>query len=161
MIRKMTEQDSLKILEIYKMGLNTRNATFETEVPLWSQWDKNHLKHSRFVFIEHGSLLGWVALSPVSSRKAYRGVAEVSIYVDTNFLGQGIGLQLMDELIRSSEENGIWTLSSSIFPENLATLRLHEKFGFKVIGKREKIAQLDGKWKDTIILERRSKKIGM
>jgi len=154
----MTGRDSVRVLEIYKMGLDTRNATFETEVPSWTDLDMKHLAHSRFVYSENEKVLGWVALSLVSTRSAYSGVAEVSIYIDTDFKGRGIGSQLMEKVIQSSEVQGIWTLFSSIFPENKATLRLHKKFGFRVIGFREKIAKLDGKWRDTILLERRSQK---
>jgi len=161
MIRAMTYQDSSRVLEIYKMGLDTRNATFETDVPSWTDWDIKHFKHSRFVYVENEEMLGWIALSPVSTRKAYEGVAEVSVYIDTNTLGKGIGSKLMDKAIISSEEHLIWTLYSSIFPENTATLKLHEKFGFRIIGTRENIAKLDGKWRDTILLERRSKVIGI
>ncbi|MBN2614802.1 MAG: N-acetyltransferase [Bacteroidales bacterium] len=158
MIREMKTEDNRAVLNIYKMGLETRNATFETEVPSWQDWDNRHLNHSRFVCVEHEKVLGWAALSPVSSRHAYRGVAEISIYIDPLFFRKGIGSQLMERTIASSEENGIWSLYSSIFPENKATLRLHEKFGFRIIGTREKIAQLDGKWRDTLLLERRSNK---
>ncbi len=156
MIRQITSEDSERIIDIYQMGIETRNATFETQVPSWAEWDSRHLSHSRFVYIEGGVVQGWVALSPVSSRSAYRGVAEISIYIDTAAQGKGIGSLLMNKVIASSEEHGIWTLFSSVFPENTATLKLHEKFNFRVIGKREKIAQLDGKWRDTILLERRS-----
>lgn len=157
MIREMTNQDGNSVLEIYKQGIDTRNATFETEVPLWVDWDNKHLTHSRFVYTENGKVLGWAALSAVSARPSYKGVAEISIYIATDFQGKGIGSQLMEAIIQSSEENGIWTLYSSIFPENTATLKLHEKFGFRIIGVREKIARLDGKWRNTILLERRSK----
>jgi phosphinothricin acetyltransferase len=157
----MTAQDSARVLEIYKMGLETRNATFETNVPSWSDWDSNHISHSRFVYVDNDKILGWVALSPYSKRLVYRGVAEVSIYVDTHAHRKGIGSSLMDQVIKSSEEQGIWTLCSSVFSTNTATLKLHEKFGFRVIGFREKIARLDDTWKDTILLERRSKKTGI
>lgn len=160
MIREMIRKDAQRILEIYKMGLDTRNATFETKVPAWSDWDLKHHKHSRFVYLQDDRILGWAALSPVSAREVYSGVAELSIYIDTNCLGKGIGSKLMEKLIGSSEENGIWTLQSSVFPENTATLKLHEKFDFRILGKRERIAPLDGKWRDTVILERRSKKTG-
>lgn len=156
----MMNQDSSRVLEIYQMGLDTRNATFETAVPSWNDWDTKHLKHSRFVYLDGDKILGWIALSPVSTRLVYEGVAEVSIYVDTNFSGKGIGSKLMKKMIESSEKHGIWTLYSSIFPENLATLKLHDKFGFRVIGARERIAKLDGKWRDTLLLERRSKVTG-
>lgn len=158
MIREMQTEDSTAVLDIYKMGIETRNATFETEVPSWQQWDNSHVHHSRFVFLDKGKVMGWSALSPISERCVYRGVAEISIYVDTRFSGKGIGSKLLERTIASSEENEIWSLYSSVFPENKATLRLHEKFGFRVIGYREKIAQLDGKWRDTLLLERRSNK---
>lgn len=161
MIREMNPNDSTRILEIYKMGLDTRNATFETNVPSWTDWDSKHLEHSRFVYVENDKILGWVALSPVSTRKVYEGVVEVSVYIDTNSLGKGIGSKLMERVIISSEMHGIWTLYSSVFPENTATLKLHDKFGFRIIGIREKIAQLDNIWRDTVLLERRSKKIGI
>jgi phosphinothricin acetyltransferase len=157
MIREMQQADSFRVLEIYSMGLETRNATFETTLPSWKEWDSKHLSHSRLVF-EEDNVEGWAALTPFSARKVYQGVAEVSIYVANGFRGKKIGSALMDQIIISSEFNGIWTLVSSVFPENEATLRLHEKFGFRIIGKRERIARLDGKWRDTILLERRSSK---
>jgi phosphinothricin acetyltransferase len=158
MMREMQQSDSKSVLEIYRMGLETRNATFETTVPSWQEWDTKHLPHTRFVFEENGIVAGWTALSPFSARNVYRGVAEVSIYVADGFRGKKIGSSLMEQVVISSELNGIWTLVSSIFPENEATLRLHKKFGFRIIGKRKRIAQLDGKWRDTILLERRSPK---
>ena len=161
MIREMNEHDSQRILEIYKMGLDTKDATFETEVPSWADWDLKHYIHSRFVYVDNTTILGWVALSSVSSRKVYEGVAEVSVYIDTNFLRKGIGSGLMEKVILSSEEQGIWTLYSSVFSDNIATIKLHIKYGFRVIGTREKIAQLDTEWRDTTILERRSKKVGI
>jgi phosphinothricin acetyltransferase len=154
----MLQSDSESVLEIYRMGLETRNATFETKVPSWKEWDSRHLTHSRFVSEDGGAVNGWVALSPFSDREVYKGVAEVSIYVADGFRGMNIGLMLLGTVIDSSEANGIWTLVSSVFPENDATLKLHAKFRFRVVGKREKIAKLDGKWRDTILLERRSTK---
>jgi len=156
MIREMLQDDSDRVLEIYRMGLDTRNATFETTVPSWHEWDSKHLIHSRFVSEENGTIVGWAALTPFSAREVYRGVAEVSIYVSTDFRRKKIGSGLMKQIIESSESNGIWTLFSSVFPENEATLKLHQKFGFRVIGTRERIARLDGKWRDTVLLERRS-----
>ena len=161
MIREMIPNDSTRVLEIYKMGLDTSNATFETNVPSWIDWDSKHLNHSRFVYLESDKILGWIALSPVSTRKVYEGVVEVSVYIDTNILGKGIVSKLMEKVIISSEMHGIWTLYSSVFPENVATLKLHDRFGFRVIGTREKIAKLDNKWRDTVLLERRSKKTGI
>lgn len=157
----MTTDDALHVLEIYKMGVETRNATFETEIPSWKEWNLKHHVHCRFVYTENNIVLGWVALLPVSTRKAYQGVAELSIYIDTYEHGKGIGSFLMEKLIQSSEEKGIWTLYSSIFPENKATMKLHQKFGFRIIGTRERIAQLDGKWRDTVLLERRSNIVGL
>jgi len=159
MIRKMHPGDSQRVLEIYKMGLETRNSTFETMAPSWQEWDSKHLSHSRFVSEQEGIITGWAALTPFSARDVYKGVAELSIYVAADFRGRGIGSALMEEIVISSEANGIWTLVSSVFPENESTLRLHKKFGFREIGRREKIAQLDGIWRDTILLERRSNKI--
>jgi L-amino acid N-acyltransferase YncA len=156
MVREMVQSDKERVLAIYKMGLDTRNATFETKVPSWQEWDQRHLTHSRFVFVDNSDILGFIALSPVSAREAYRGVAEVSVYVDGYQQGKGIGSFLMDRVIRSSVENGIWTLVSVIFPENDATLKLHQKFGFRIVGRRERIAMLDGCWRDTLLLERRS-----
>ena len=160
MVREMRSTDGVKVLEIYKMGIETRNATFETVLPTWDEWNSKHLQHSRFAYESEGVIVGWAALSPVSQRFVYRGVAEVSIYVDVNWAGKGIGSALMAKIISSSEKNGIWTLQSSVFPENKATLKLHEKFGFRVVGKRERIACLDGVWRDTLIFERRSKMVG-
>ena len=154
----MLQSDCERVLEIYRMGLETRNATFETNVPSWKEWDSKHLNHTRFVSEEKGVVTGWVALTPFSGREVYRGVAEISIYIAEGFRGKNIGTDLMEKVISSSEENGIWTLVSSVFPENIATLKLHAKFGFRVIGKRKRIAKLDGKWRDTILLERRSHK---
>jgi phosphinothricin acetyltransferase len=156
MVREMLNDDSPRVLEIYRMGLETRNSTFETRVPSWQEWNTKHITHSRFVSEVNGLVAGWAALTPFSSREVYKGVAEVSIYVATDYRGMKIGSELMEHLIASSESNGIWTLFSSVFPENEATLRLHEKYGFRVIGRREKIAMLDGLWRDTILLERRS-----
>ena len=161
MIREMNDQDGARVLEIYIQGLETRSATFETEVPSWNEWDIKHIKHSRLVYTDNERIIGWAALSQGSTRKVYSGVAEISIYIDTLFVNKGIGSLLMDELIKSSEKHGIWTLFSSVFPENLGTIKLHKKFGFKTIGIREKIAKLDNKWRDTILLERRSKVIGL
>ena len=155
----MKNTDAKRVLEIYKMGLETGNATFETSIPSWGIWNKNHLSHSRLVYEENGKILGWAALAPVSGRKVYKGVAEISVYIDTEFRGRGIGYRLLNSLIKSSEQNGIWTLTSSVFPENKATFRLHQKTGFRIVGVREKIAEHHGSWRDTVIFEKRSKKI--
>ena len=157
----MKKSDGPSVLEIYADGLKTRMATFETKIPTWAQLDQKWHKHSRFVYEQKGQVVGWVALNPVSNREVYRGVAEVSIYVTKGTLGKGIGSELLHRVIQSSEQNGIWTLYASMFPENTATLRLHQKFGFRKVGIRERIACLDGVWRDTLIMERRSKTVGV
>lgn len=159
-IREMTPDDVEAVLAIYAYGLRTRNATFETTVPSWSAWDANHFDVCRLVFERDERVVGWAALSPMSRRDCYRGVAEVSIYVAEGFSGQGIGSTLLQKVIESSEENGIWTLFASVFPENDATVQLHLRHGFRELGTRRRIAQLDGVWRDTLILERRSEKVG-
>ncbi|MCP9200632.1 GNAT family N-acetyltransferase [Gramella sp. GC03-9] len=161
MIRFITDENALQVLEIYSYGLQSRNATFETRVPGWKDWNEKFHTHSRLGYFEDDQLLGWAAITPFSKREVYRGVAEVSIYVNPNHSGKGIGSGLMAALISSSEENGIWTLFSSVFPENQATIRLHEKYGFQLLGRRNKIAKLDGIWRDTLIFERRSKLTGI
>lgn len=157
----MQRSDGPAVIDIYVFGLNTRNATFETEAPTWEEWDKKHLSHSRFVYEHQGEVVGWAALTPVSTREVYKGVAEVSVYVAENYLGRNIGSQLMQKVIIASEANGIWTLYSSLFPENTASVKLHLKFGFRKVGIRERIARLDGIWRDTLIMERRSKAVGI
>ena len=160
-IREMRAEDGPKVLEIYEFGLETRNATFETRTPSWKDWDEKHHRHSRFVYVEENEVVGWVALAPMSQRKVYSGVAEVSIYLSAKALGRGIGTELMRRVVESSEDHGIWTLYSSVFPENAATVRLHKKCGFREVGIRERIACLDGVWRDTLILERRSRTVGI
>jgi L-amino acid N-acyltransferase YncA len=160
MIREMMKSDDQRILEIYKMGMKTGNATFESTIPTWEEWDIKHHSHSRFIFVDDEKVVGWVAIAPVSTRKVYGGVAEVSVYTDLAYSGKGIGLMLMETVIESSERQGIWTLCSSIFPENTASLKIHYASGFRQIGIREKIACLGGVWRDTVIMERRSKVVG-
>jgi len=160
-IREARGEDGPAILAIYGAGIATRNATFETEVPSWEEWDRRHHQHSRLVYEEEGQVVGWVALAPVSSRRAYSGVAEVSIYVAPKVWGKGIGTRLMERAIASSETHGIWTLYAALFCENGASVRLHEKCGFRRIGTRERIARLDGVWRDTLIMERRSRVVGL
>jgi phosphinothricin acetyltransferase len=161
MIRKLRNSDSREVLRIYQQGLDTGEASFEIEAPGWDAWQAKYLPHSRLVWEQGGMVGAWAALAPVSVRDCYRGVAEVSIYVATGSLGQGIGGELMARLIEESERNGIWSLYSSIFPENQSTLKLHLGHGFREVGIRERIAQRDGRWRNTLILERRSKKVGV
>ena len=160
-IRAAGDEDGTAILAIYESGIVTRNATFETVIPSWEEWDGRHHRHSRLVYEEDGQVLGWVALAPVSSRQAYCGVAEVSIYLAPQAQGKGIGTQLMERAIASSEAHGIWTLYAALFPENEISVRLHEKCGFRRVGVRERIARLDGVWRDTLIMERRSRVVGL
>jgi L-amino acid N-acyltransferase YncA len=158
---EMLQQHADQVLNIYSEGIATRLATFNTEVPTWQEWNKAHLKHSRLVAVSGDNVLGWAALSPVSARHCYRGVAEFSIYIGENYRGQGLGDLLMEQLICESEKNGIWTLHSSTFPENTASINLQKKHGFREIGYREKISSLHGVWRNTVLLERRSQKVGI
>ncbi|MBT8231992.1 MAG: N-acetyltransferase [Saprospiraceae bacterium] len=160
MIVKPFDQRHYKqISSIYKEGLQTGIATLETEVPDWESWDLNHHTFCRIAVFDGQQILGWGALSPVSKREVYSGVAEVSVYVSRKCFSQGIGSVLMKTLIEESEKNGIWTLQSSVFESNDRSLRLHQKFGFRKVGYRERIGQRNGVWINTIILERRSSKI--
>ncbi|WP_188500074.1 GNAT family N-acetyltransferase [Pontibacter amylolyticus] len=152
----MRPEHAHEVLRIYGEGLETGYSTFNTEVPTWEEWDRNHLPHTRLVAIENDEVLGWVALLPVSSRACYRGVAEFSIYIANRHRGRGIADQLMRAMIEESESNGIWTLQSSTFADNTTSLRLQERHGFRQIGYRDRIAQLHGVWRNTILLERRS-----
>ncbi len=157
----MTESDWTDVAAIYAEGLATGHASFETNIPTWGSWDGSHLRHSRFVARSGETVVGWAALTGVSDRCVYGGVAEVSIYVGAAGRGRGIGDALLKELIESSEENNIWTIQAGIFPENTASVRLHLKNGFREIGKRERIGKLEGVWRDTLLLERRSQIIGL
>ena len=149
-------------LAIYAQGVRGRNATFETEVPDFTTWRKKFHNHLLWVAIdEDDRVLGWDGLQPISNRKVYEGVVEVTISIDQHAARRGIGSALMTHLIEESEKNGIWTLYSSIFPENIASIALHRKHGFREIGYREKIGQLDGVWRNTVLFERRSKKTGV
>ena len=150
-----------KVARIYLQGIATGKATFQTESPTWEYCDKNHLKHSRLAIFDGNEMAGWASLSPVSSRCVYEGVGEVSIYVASNFRGKGIGKVLLQQLINESEENGLWTLQSGIFPENIGSIELHKKCGFRVIGYRERVAQMNGVWKNNVIMERRSVIVGI
>ena len=161
MIRKLHDNDAESVLEIYRQGLATGEASFETEPPDWPAWQKKYHPFCRLVWDDSGSVRAWAALAPVSARACYRGVAEVSIYVAVDQLGRGIGNALMAALVETSEHEGIWTLYSSVFPENRATVKLHLRHGFREVGIRERIAQRDGRWRDTLILERRSTKVGV
>jgi phosphinothricin acetyltransferase len=159
-IDDMRHQDWDQVRLIYLEGIFSRNATFETKAPEWEQWDTSHLPHSRLVARSGNRIVGWAALSPVSKRPIYSGVAEVSVYVRQESIGQGVGGALLRSLIDSSERNGIWTLQAGIFPENTASIALHSKCGFREIGRRERIGKMDGVWRDTLLWERRSNVAG-
>jgi len=148
------------VKKIYEEGIATGNATFQTTAPAWEEWDAAHVKNSRLVAIENNEVLGWAALTAVSSRCVYAGVGEVSVYVAAAARGKGLGKKLLQTLIKESEKNNFWTLQAGIFPENVASVKIHEDHGFRIIGRREKIGQMDGVWRDTLLLERRSKITG-
>ena len=155
-ISEMTAADWPEVSRIYAEGMATRSATFETQLPTWEKWDASHLATCRLVARENSAIVGWAALSPVSSRHVYRGVCEVSVYIAESARGKGIGRQLLESLVDASEHDGRWMLQASVFPENDASVALHTACGFRILGKRERVAQLDGIWRDTLILERRS-----
>lgn len=161
MIRNLHDNDADSVLEIYRQGLDSGEASFETEPPDWAGWQAKYHPFCRLAWEESGEIRAWAALAPVSARACYRGVAEVSIYVARDYLGRGIGNRMMAALVETSEEQGIWTLYSSVFPENEATVKLHLRHGFREVGFRERIAQRDGRWRDTLVLERRSGKVGL
>ena len=160
-IRSLVAGDWEAVRAIYLEGIATGDATFETEAPSWETWDAAHLALARLVAQRGRNVIGWAALSPVSQRKAYAGVAEVSVYVAAHSRGQGVGGALLERLIHESEAKGIWTLQAAVFSENAATLALHRRWGFREAGRRERISKLNGIWRDTILLERRSKVIGV
>jgi L-amino acid N-acyltransferase YncA len=160
-LREMTPHDWPAVAQIYQEGIDTGNATFQTEVPDWLDWHAAHLPTCRVVAVIGTDIAGWAALTPVSSRCVYAGVAEVSVYVSNRFRGQKVGTQLLTQLIVESEKIGIWTLQSGVFPENQASLQLHEALGFRVIGHRENVGKMFGKWRNTILLERRSRVVGI
>ena len=160
-LRAMMNTDWSSVREIYEQGISTGKATFETTAPGWDDWNDSHLTFGRWVALEGDNIVGWAALSSVTDRCVYSGVAEVSVYVRLENGGKGIGLKLLNQVIQESEEKGVWTINAAMFPENAASIALHKKAGFREIGYREKIAQIRGEWKDNILMERRSKKVGM
>ena len=160
-LRNMTASDWEQVASIYEEGMATGHATFETKVPTFQHWDSNHLTNCRLVAVIDKKIVGWAALSPVSGRCVYGGVAEVSVYVSASSRGLGVGKLLLQRLILESEEAGYWTLQSGIFPDNLSSILLHEKLGFRKIGHRERVAQLHGVWKDNVLFERRSTTVGI
>ena len=157
MIAGMSADDWPAVRTIYEAGIAAGDSTFETAAPSWDDWDAGHLPEHRLVArSDDGTVIGWAAGSPVSDRCAYAGVVEVSVYVDPEHGGQGVGRALLEALIASTEAAGIWTLEARIFPENVASLRLHERCGFRTVGVHERRGQLNGRWRDVVLLERRS-----
>ncbi len=165
-IEAMRDDDWEKVRAIYLEGMATGHATFEAEAPEWAKWDSSHVAEPRLVVRKEGQLSAWASLSRVSTRKVYAGVAEVSIYVGAKFRGKGLGSHLLASLISASEERGFWTLQAGIFPENVASIEMHRKHGFRVLGIRERVGkmtfgELQGKWRDVVLMERRSKIAGI
>lgn len=159
-VDEMKAGDWEAVRAIYLEGIATGFATFETDAPVWEKWDAGHLPKARLVAREAERILGWAALSPVSDRCVYGGVAEVSVYVGAGGRGRGVGRALLDALVEASERAGIWTLQAGVFPENAASIKLHLRCGFREVGRRERIGKLDGAWRDTLLLERRSRIAG-
>lgn len=157
----MRDEDWEAVQVIYREGIATGNATFEMAVPEWEDWDRSHLRDCRLVARRAGQVIGWAALSPVSSRCAHAGVAEVSVYVTAAARGQGVGKALLRALIEESERKGLWTLQAGIFPENEASIALHRACGFRVVGYRERLGRMHGVWRDVVLMERRSKLVGV
>jgi phosphinothricin acetyltransferase len=158
--RPLTVNDWNSVADIYRQGINSGNATFQQDIPTWDEWNAGHLQSCRIVAEKDGDIVGWAALTHVSGRCVYAGVAEVSVYVSNSFKGHKVGTKLLGKLITESETAGIWTLQAGIFPENKASLKIHSDQGFRMVGYREKIGKMGGVWRDTILLERRSKVVG-
>jgi phosphinothricin acetyltransferase len=159
-IRPLLPVDWPAVRMIYKEGIATGNATFEDDAPAWEEWDSAHLRDGRLVAQREGAVVAWAALSPVSGRCVYSGVAEVSVYVSSGARGMGIGKNLLEALVKESELKGYWTLQAGIFPENEASLALHKACGFRIVGRRERLGKMDGRWRDVMLLERRSAILG-
>ena len=159
-IRSLRNEDWALVASIYLQGIETGNATFESDLPSWDHWDRSHSKSCRIVACLNGEIAGWAALSPVSIRQVYSGVAEVSVFVSDQYKGLKIGTMLLDNLVSMSENEGFWTLQASIFPENRPSISLHEKLGFRIVGIRERIGKMNSIWRDTVLMERRSNNSG-
>lgn len=160
-ITSLSSSDWNSVRSIYLEGIATGNATLETDAPSWEKWDGEHLASCRLIAKDDDTILGWAALSPVSGRCVYGGVAEVSIYIAETARGKGIAKQLFERLIEESEKSDLWTLQSGILQENIASIKLHEKCGFRIVGVRERIGQRDGIWRNVVLMERRSHRIGI
>ncbi|NDK55166.1 N-acetyltransferase [Pontibacter sp. BT213] len=150
-----------QVKAIYELGMATNNATLETKAPDWEEWDAKYMKSCRLVALQNGVVAGWAALTAVSGRCVYAGVAEDSVYIHPDFKGQGIGKLLLQKLVLASEQEGIWTLQAGILNENKASIKLHEQCGFRILGVRERLGQLHGQWRDICLMERRSNVVGV
>lgn len=159
-IQALQAEDWPQVRAIYLEGIATGNATFEQSAPEWAKWDAGHLQTPRLVARSDPEVLGWAALSAVSSRCVYAGVAEVSIYIAERARGRGVGQRLMARLVADSEAVGLWMLQAGIFPENTASIALHERAGFRIVGRRERLGQMNGHWRDVVLMERRSRVVG-
>jgi L-amino acid N-acyltransferase YncA len=159
-IAALVADDWCDVARIYADGIASGVATFETEVPAWEVWDRAHLADHRLLARGDGRVIGWGALAPVSSRCVYAGVAKVSVYVAAGARGHGVGAALLAALVKSSEDGGLWTLEAGILPENEASVRLHERCGFRIVGRRERLGRMHGAWRDVLLLERRSAAVG-
>jgi phosphinothricin acetyltransferase len=157
----MAPADAAAVLRIYQDGLDAGQASFETTAPDWTAFDRGRLPDHRYVAVDADEVVGWVAVTPVSARPVYAGVVEHSVYVDPGAHGRGVGATLLDALIASTEAAGVWTIQSAIFPENAASLAIHLACGFREVGRRERIGQLEGRWRDVVLLERRSPVVGV
>jgi L-amino acid N-acyltransferase YncA len=154
-IAALVASDWDDVARIYAEGIASGLATFETEVPTWEAWDRAHMPDHRLLARDEGRAVGWAALAPVSPRPVYAGVAEVSVYVAAAARGRGVGTALLAALVESSEEGGVWTLEAGILPENEASVRMHERCGFRIVGRRERLGRMRGVWRDVLLLERR------
>lgn len=161
LVEALSDDDWPVVRAIYEQGIKTGNATFQMEVPTWEEWNQQHLVVCRLVAKLEGSVIGWAALTPTSRRGVYEGVAEVSVYVTETAQGKGAGRALLRALVAESERAGIWTLQAGIFPENKVSLALHERCGFRTVGVRDRLGQMDGIWRDVVLLERRSMVVGI
>jgi len=160
-LRALFPDDWPAVARIYRQGIDTGDATFETGVPTWETWDQGRLEACRILAEVDGTVVGFAALSPTSKRAVYEGVAEVMVYVAEGYRGRGVGRRLLDELVRASEVAGVWTLQAGIFPENRASIALHLDLGFRLVGTRERLGRTaDGRWRDVALLERRSRVVG-
>ena len=160
-IREFKEEDFPEVQNIYQQGIDTGNATFQNAAKSWEEWNKSMLVNCRIIATENNKILGWAGLSAVSSREVYSGVAEVSVYVAEHAQGKGVGNKLLAQLITESENNNIWMLQAGIFPENTGSIKLHKNNGFRQLGIRENIGKMNGVWRDSVLLERRSKIVGI